>query len=158
MTKRLTEAFSSFQLFRIDPIGGVVFSRLLLNGSLSCFQLFRIDPIGGERALGEVSLEGALGVSNYSELTQSVGFPIVAVEQLRKEGSFQLFRIDPIGGEVTLTVQPNGVIQPESFQLFRIDPIGGEILENKLQKAVRVSNYSELTQSVGKFLILVEPT
>ncbi len=60
-------------------------------------------------------------VSNYSELTQSVG-AAKYLEAAITRSRFQLFRIDPIGG--------GGSIRP-------------------IKTSTKVSNYSELTQSVG---------
>ncbi len=67
-----TELLESFQLFRINPIGGEETGLPYSVDNLG-FQLFRINPIGG----------GPVTKSNF----------------LYTGKSFQLFRINPIGGE-----------------------------------------------------------
>ncbi len=112
-------------------------------------------------------------VSNYSELTQSVGGIAYIYKDTKTPECFQLFRINPIGGEMQMVVPTdhNSFVSNYSeltqsvgkalfaeppratqcFQLFRINPIGGAwdyFLAIRATKTV--SNYSELTQSVGK--------
>ena len=65
--------YKSFQLIRINPIGGVII--IAAGTSLPGFQLIRINPIGG----GSTVIANSLVVSE----------------------SFQLIRINPIGGGQT---------------------------------------------------------
>ncbi len=94
------------------------------------FQLFRINPIGGAFTGKATTKLIDKAVSNYSELTQSVG-----LEKSHRgtvyPTSFQLFRINPIGGVTEIWHTP----EPPGFQLFRINPIGGAIAERSLPGA-----------------------
>ena len=63
--------------------------------------------------------------------------------------SFQLFRINPFG-RAELEAQPFGARFVVGFQLFRINPFGrADLLEFIGDDMNLVSNYSELTHSVG---------
>ncbi len=86
---------SGFQLFRINPIGGV-------NGNLTLKGVRKVSnyseltqSVGIKRTF---AIAKAVCVSNYSELTQSVG-KNAKILLVRWEICFQLFRINPIGGE-----------------------------------------------------------
>ena len=64
----------------------------------SCFQLFRINPFGRVIILESCGRgEGEQTVSNYSELTHSVGLRQVNGFMNKTDNSFQLFRINPFG-------------------------------------------------------------
>ena len=60
-----------FQLFRINPFGRDGAASSVQPGPRS-FQLFRINPFGRAQA-DAIQYSGSYSVSNYSELTHSVG-------------------------------------------------------------------------------------
>ena len=84
------------------------------------FQLIRFNPIGRELQNPAVLCDQNAQVSNYSDLTQSVGerenFQMSPIE------GFQLFRFNPIGREHSIKATP---LKAEfRFQLIRFNPIG----------------------------------
>ena len=89
-----------------------------------------------------------LPVSNYSELTHSVG-EAVTPEMTDQFAGFQLFRINPFGRAQQIDGECN--LQQQGFQLFRINPFGRVVDMTTLMGQIYdiVSNYSELTHSVG---------
>ena len=114
-----------FQLFRINPFGRVSCRNIHIaaNPASISFQLFRINPFGRDDRLVERQPKTARAVSNYSELTHSVGYPTLSELAERYRYCFQLFRINPFGREA------GNCLFTETYQV--------------------VSNYSELTHSVG---------
>ena len=111
------EPFQSIKVpvLAIDPDGVKCSVRF-------CFQLFRINPFG-RAIIGGLDQSGYDWVSNYSELTHSVGFLGFPPrgETLWVPLSFQLFRINPFGRGYMPTRHSEAM---KRFQLFRINPFG----------------------------------